>query len=93
MLQHNDNVYGEYLHVAEVETFNRNGLQEKEIDAIKCQDIITDRTERFTRIHTYNRAGNYEVVDLLYDMIIPERFFPSMFRYLKKRIARNRGTK
>lgn len=88
MLQHNDNVYGEYLHIAKVEAFNQDGLKEEEIGTLKCADIRTNTSKKFKRVHTYNRTSDYEVIDLLFNMVIPKRFLLNAFRSAKRKLKR-----
>lgn len=68
-LQNCDKVYGAYLHIARVTSFDGAGLKEEEVGTYCVKQIVTDSRKRFLRNHTYNRCGSLEVIDLQYHQI------------------------
>ena len=76
-LQECGNVYGEYLHICKLDSFDGKVLNEKEIKEFHVSDMILDSKRPYRRVHTYNKVGNLEVYDLMYyqfnPTIIPEK--------------------
>lgn len=68
-LQNADNSYGNYLHIAKVDSFDKNGLVENEIATYKVDNISTNVRNNFNRNHTFNRVCDFEVVDLQYKQL------------------------
>ncbi len=57
--------YGEYLHFISVKEFNEEKIVEEEVFQVKAKDIKTKRKFiYFDRVHTYNKVGNFETVDM-----------------------------
>lgn len=81
--------YGEYLHVFQVNEFSREKFSEKEISQIHIDDkrlCLNDK--RLQYIHTYNCDDKYEVIDVRYDKIYPDKFFFHQWQEILKRIKR-----
>lgn len=88
VLQNCDKCYGEYLHIAKVNSFDGDGLDEQEIDIVKVSDVNLNNRTKFDRIHTYNKCDHYEVIDLLYNKHIYGKFIPSLVKYVKNRLVK-----
>lgn len=68
-LQNCDQVYGKYLHMAKTEDFSENGLLENEIGTFSIQDVTLRKRKNYSRVHTFNRYGQIETVDLYYNQL------------------------
>lgn len=77
--------YGDYLHIYEIEEFSKDAFHEREIAQIKPYDLeYTNDNNKLEHIHTYNRDEKYEVVDVQYKRIYPNKFFIHQWQqYLK----------
>ena len=64
-LQECSRCYGEYLHFIRIKTFSDNEIDQTELFQIKASNIKTNKLIKYDRIHTYNRASNFETIDLL----------------------------
>lgn len=56
--------YGEKLNFNRIVSLSPQHYEEETFSCISHKDIILDRKNSFTGIHTYNRLGNVEVIDL-----------------------------
>ena len=56
-------VYGDFMHVFEVDEVNKTKLSEKEIYEIHPKDINFDDGKKNESVHTYNKDEYYETVD------------------------------
>ncbi len=56
--------YGDKLNFNEVLRLDENGFDEKIYKTVSAEDISLNIKNDFTGIHTYNRCGNAEVIDL-----------------------------
>lgn len=61
--------YGNFLHIAKVNSFNAEGLMEEKVKTYRVSDISHDGNAKFCRNHTFNRFEDFEVVDLQYKQI------------------------
>ena len=87
-------VYGEYLHVFEVEHFDRERFEEREIRQVHMQDLaVSPDNGRLQYLHTYNRNADYEVIDVRYDKIYPDKFFIHQWEEIRKRLKKGRKRK
>ncbi len=68
--QYCENIYGEKIIYKEISFYNDKYL-EKDYDSLSPDSIQTDKKIKVLGVHTINRCGNYEVVDLYY-----KRFYP-----------------
>ena len=59
-------VYGEYLHLCKLDSFDGETLQEKEIGTYSVSDMTINSKRNYRRVHTLNKMGSLEVIDLLY---------------------------
>lgn len=74
VLQDGVQAYGDYLHLYEVEQFDSREFREKEIRQIHVKDIpLKNNNGKCEHIHTYNCDDEYEVVDLQYKKIYPNK--------------------
>ena len=62
--------YGGKLNFNKIITLSESEFQEECIATVSAEEIKTDSDRTFCGIHTYNRLGNYEVIDLK----LPARF-------------------
>ncbi len=56
--------YGSALYFNRITRLDKNGYEETPVKTVFVHDINTDVKREFCGIHTYNRLGNYEVIDL-----------------------------
>lgn len=56
--------YGGKLNFNRILSVGFDGVEEEIIKTVTAEDIKTDTDTEFCGIHTYNRLGNYEVIDL-----------------------------
>ena len=70
-LQECGRVYGEYFHLCKLDSFDGETLQETEIGTYSVSDMVINSKRNYWRVHTLNRMGNLEVIDLLYYQINP----------------------
>lgn len=68
-LQNCDNAYGAFLHIAKVERFDKNGLEEIELGKFSTNNIRTNAKCHFIRNHTFNKCGEFEVIDVQYHQL------------------------
>lgn len=82
-------VYGEYLHVFEVDRLDREHFEEREIRQV-CMKDLTVRPDngKLQYVHTYNRDEKYEVIDVRYDKIYPDKFFIHQWEEIRKRVKK-----
>lgn len=62
--------YGGKLNFNRIINLSKNSFDEELLKTISAQDIKTNIAAEFCGIHTYNRLGNYEIIDLK----LPARF-------------------
>lgn len=82
-LQECGKVYGEYLHVCELSEFSNTKLCEKDIGKITVEDVKTDSSKKYRRIHTYNKVDGIEVIDLLYYQFNPMILWNKVSKIIK----------
>lgn len=70
-LQECGRVYGEYLHICKLDSFDGTTLNETEVGTYSVSDMKINSKRNYRRVHTFNRMGNLEVIDLLYYQINP----------------------
>lgn len=59
--------YGEKIFFNKITDLFETAYKENSIGNLSINNISTDKSTRFTRAHTFNRAGNYEVIDLYFE--------------------------
>ena len=89
-LQNCEEVYGEYLHIGKVDSFNNNGLSETEIMTYKVSDIKTTDKKHYERVHTFNKCKEIEVIDLLYTKLDLVHFFNKLQVSIKQKFFRKK---
>jgi len=68
-------VYGEFLHVYEVEHLDAGHFEECEVAEVFMKDVdVTPDNGKLQYIHTYNRDDRYEVIDIRYDKAYWDKF-------------------
>lgn len=79
--------YGEYLHFYRVDNLSRENFNETEVKTVHIHDIIIEPdNKKMQFIHTYNCDDKYEVIDVRYDKIYPDKFFIHQWHEILKRI-------
>ena len=82
--------YGDYLHVYEVDEFNTKIFKEHEIKTIRVNDLdYANNNGSLEHIHTYNCNEHYEVIDLQYPKIYPNKLLIHWYHEYLKHIKRN----
>ena len=83
-LQECGRVYGEYLRLCKLDSFDGETLQEKEIGTYSVPDMTINSKRNYRRVHTLNNIGNVEVIDLLYYQFNPTILLEKVKRAIKK---------
>lgn len=83
-LQECGRVYGEYLRLIKLDYFDGETLQEREIGTYSVSDMTINSKRNYRRVHTLNKIGNLEVIDLLYYQINPTILLEKAKRVIKK---------
>ena len=83
-LQECGRVYGEYLRLCKLDSFDGETLQEKEIGTYSVPDMTINSKRNYRRVHTLNKMGNLEVIDLLYYQFNPTILLEKVKRAIKK---------
>ena len=83
-LQECGRVYGEYLHLCKLDSFDGETLQEKEIGTYSVSDMTINSNRNYRRVHTLNKMGDLEVIDLLYYQFNPTILLEKAKRAIKK---------
>ncbi|WP_276840244.1 hypothetical protein, partial [Anaerovibrio lipolyticus] len=82
--------YGDYLHVYEVDEFSKKIFKEHETKTIRVSDLeYANSNGRLKHIHTYNCNEFYEVIDLRYSKIYPNRLLIHWYHEYLKHIKHN----
>lgn len=63
-LQNCDRQYGEFVHIACVQSFSDGGLKEAEVMQFHVEGLPVKSDRRLVRTHTFNRIRELEVVDV-----------------------------
>lgn len=74
-LQECGRVYGEYLHICKLDSFEDGILKETETGIYQISDMAIDTSIKYRRVHTFNKWNNLEVIDLLYYQFNPTIIF------------------
>lgn len=86
-IQDDERAYGDYLHIYEVEELTEKAFFEREIGTICVGDVpLVPDNGRMEHLHTYNCNTNYEVIDVQYDKLYPDKFFSHQWREILKRV-------
>ena len=83
-LQECGRVYGEYLRLCKLDSFDGETLQEKEIGTYSVSDMTINSKRNYRRVHTLNKMGSLEVIDLLYYQFNPTILLEKAKRAIKK---------
>ncbi len=83
-LQECGRVYGEYLRLCKLDSFDGETLQEKEIGTYSVSDMTINSNRNYRRVHTLNKMGDLEVIDLLYYQFNPTILLEKAKRAIKK---------
>ena len=83
-LQECGRVYGEYLRLCKLDSFDGETLQEREIGTYSVSDMTINSKRNYRRVHTLNKMGDLEVIDLLYYQINPTILLEKAKRVIKK---------
>lgn len=84
--------YGDFLHIYEVDEFTREVFNEREICQVKVDDLTyKNGNNKLEHIHTYNRNELYEVVDVQYKRIYPNKFFMHQWHQILKHKSKENG--
>lgn len=87
-LQECGRVYGEYLHLCKLDSFDGLALNETEVGTYSVSDMTVNSKRNYRRVHTLNRMGNLEVIDLLYYQINPTILLEKAKRAIKNKPKR-----
>lgn len=82
-LQECGRVYGEYLHLCKLDYFDGEMFRETEIGTYTVANMTINSKRKYRRVHTLNRMGNLEVIDLLYYQINPTILLEKAKRAMK----------
>lgn len=85
-LQNCDNCYGEYLHICKVNRFDDQHIDEDEVCTISIGDVKVRDGRTYERVHTFNRCGDYEAIDLFFYQNVGVKVIANLFRYVKKKV-------
>lgn len=66
-------MYGEKVLFNRVENLTEAQYQETPYGILSIDRISTDEAIRFTKVHTFNRSGGYEVIDLYFEKFMLRR--------------------
>ena len=66
-------VYGEYLRLCKLDSFDGETLQEREIGTYSVSDMTINSKRNYRRVHTLNKMGDFEVL-ICYIIKINPRF-------------------
>lgn len=86
-LQNCDEEYGQYLHIGKIESFDDYGISETEVSTLKVSDIQTADKKKYERVHTFNKCGDIEVIDLLYTKLDLINLLPKFIHSLKHKFG------
>ena len=79
--------YGEYLHIYKVLEFTEKVFREEKIREVRMEDVpVMPDNGKLERIHTYNCDEAYEVIDVYFDKVYPNKFFIHQWHEALKRI-------
>ena len=82
--------YGDYLHVYEVDEFTSETFREHEVDSIHVNDLQYENDNgKLEHIHTFNCNEKYEVIDLQYPKVYPQKVFMHWYHEYLKHIKKN----
>lgn len=77
-------VYDDNLRLCKLDSFDGETLQEREIGTYSVSDMTINSKRNYRRVHTLNKMGNLEVIDLLYYQINPTILLEKAKRVIKK---------
>ena len=83
-LQECGRVYGEYLRLCKLDSFDGETLQEREIGTYSVSDMTINSKRNYRRVHTLTKMGSLEVIDLLYYQFNPTILLEKAKRVIKK---------
>lgn len=90
-LQNCDTDYGDYLHFCRVKSFDaQSGLIDSEQFVYKIEDVSLTVSDKYERVHTYNRCGNCEVIDLCVKKLDLKNVFLKFIRGIKYKLSKKR---
>lgn len=72
------------LHLCKLDSFDGETLQEKEIGTYSVSDMTINSKRNYRRVHTLNKMGSLEVIDLLYYQFNPTILLEKAKRVIKK---------
>lgn len=86
--------YGDYLHIYAVDAFAEERFEEHEVRRMDAGNTpFSPDNRRMEHLHTYNCNAEYEVIDLQYDKLYPDKFFIHQWQEILKRIKRSKRAK
>lgn len=90
VLQDGVRAYGDYLHVYEVDEFTEKTFKEHKIASVRVNDLqYKNDNGKLEHIHTFNCNEVYEVIDLQYLKIYPQKMFMHWYHEYLKHIKKD----
>lgn len=85
VLQDGVQAYGDYLHIYEVDEFSQATFREHKVGTVRVNDLqYKNDNGKLEHIHTFNCNEKYEVIDLQYPKVYPQKIFIHWYHeYLK----------
>lgn len=77
------NMYGEKIIYKEISGVNCSRYVEKDVGYLTINSIEIDRNYKIRCVHTINRCGGYEVIDVFYRKFSPLRILEGILKKLK----------